>query len=104
MKKLEIIVRKDKLDDTVKAIRKVGVGGLSVMSVQGQGAEDAPLVGDYYTRYMILTVVDDSKVDDILKKVGNAASTGEKGDGKVFISNIDEVMDLTTKECGHKIL
>ena len=104
MKKLEIIVRKEKLDDTLKAINKVGVGGLSISEVQGQGAEEEPLVGQTYTRSMIMTVVEDDKVNPILKAVGDAACTETKGDGKIFVSNIEEVMDLCTKECGHTVL
>ena len=104
MKKLEIILRKEKLDDAIKAIKKVGVGGLSVSEVQGQGAEEEPLVGKFYTRSMIMTVVEDDKVNPILKSVGDAACTETKGDGKIFISNIEEVMDLCTKECGHTVL
>ena len=104
MKKLEIIVRKEKLDDALKAINKVGVGGLSISEVQGQGAEEEPLVGQTYTRSMIMTVVEDDKVNPILKAVGDAACTETKGDGKIFVSNIEEVMDLCTKECGHTVL
>ena len=104
MKKLEIILRKEKLDDAIKAIKKIGVGGLSVSEVQGQGAEEEPLVGQSYTRSVIMTVVEDEKVNPILKSVGDAACTETKGDGKIFISNIEEVMDLCTKECGHTVL
>ncbi len=104
MKKLEIILRKEKLDDAIKAIKKVGVGGLSVSEVEGQGAEEDPLVGQSYTRSVIMTVVDDDKVNPILKAVGDAACTETKGDGKIFVSNIEEVMDLCTKECGHTVL
>ena len=104
MKRLDIIVKSDKLDDTVKAIKKVGVGGVSTLQVKGQGREEQPLVGSSYTRGMIITIVEDSKVDPILTAVGNVACTNSKGDGKVFISNVEEVMDICTKECGHKLL
>jgi len=104
MKKLEIILRTEKRDAAIKAIKKVGVGGLSVSEVQGQGAQEEPLVGNFYTRAIITTVVEDEKVNPILKAVGDAACTETKGDGKIFISNIEEVMDLCTKECGHTVL
>jgi len=104
MKKLEIILRKEKQDDAIKAIRKVGVGGLSVSEVKGQGSEEKPIVGDFYTKSIITTVVEDDKVNSLLKAVGDAACTETKGDGKIFISNIEEVMDLCTKECGHIVL
>ena len=104
MKRLDIFLRKEKAADAVKAIKKVGVGGLSILDVQGQGAEEEPLVGDTYTRRLIITVVEDDKVDPILKAVGDAACTSTKGDGKIFISDVSEVMDLCTKECGYKVL
>ncbi len=104
MKKLEIIIRTEKRDAAVQAIKKVGVGGLSVSEIQGQGAQEEPLVGNYYTRALIVTVVEDDKVNPILKAVGDAACTETKGDGKIFVSNIEEVMDLCTKECGYTVL
>lgn len=104
MKKLEIIVRSDKLDATVNAIRKVGIGGLSSWQIQGQGAEEPPLVGQYYTKSMISVVVGDDKVESLLRAIGDAACTKNKGDGKVFISDIEEIMDICSKECGHRVL
>ena len=104
MKRVEIIIRNDKTDEVVKAIKKNKVGGLTVLQVQGQGAEDLPLVGQYYTRGMIITVVEDSKVDGVLNSIAKVACTNTKGDGKVFISNIEEVMDICSNECGHKVL
>ena len=104
MKKLEIVVREEKLESTIKAIRQIGVGGISVWKVQGQGAEEPPLVGDTYTRSMAIVIVEDEKVDPILKAVADVACTETKGDGKVFVSNIEEVLDICSKECGHKVL
>ena len=104
MKKLDIILRTEKRDTAIQAIRKIGVGGLTVTEVKGQGSEEQPLVGDFYTRTKITTIVEDEKVNPILKAVGDAACTETKGDGKIFISNVEEVMDLCTKECGHTVL
>ncbi len=104
MKRLDIIVKTEKVEDTVKAIKAVGVGGVSILQIQGQGSEEAPLVGSNYARGMIITIVEDSKVSPILTAVGNVACTNTKGDGKVFISNVEEVMDICSKECGHTIL
>lgn len=104
MKRLDIIVRDEKTNDVVKAIKKLGVGGVSVLKIQGQGSEDDPIVGSYYARGMIITVVSDEKVESILKAVKKTASTKSKGDGKVFISDVNEVMDLATGECGHMVL
>ena len=100
MKKVEAIVSKDKLDQIVQAIRKVGVGGLTVGNCQGQGAEEPPLVGEYFSRHWIATVVDDDKVTNIMDAIANAGCTKSKGDGKIFVTNIEESMDICTKEKG----
>ena len=104
MKRLDIIVRDNYIDQVVKAIKKIGVGGLSVSQVKGQGAQEDPLVGNYYTRGCIMTVVEDQKVDPILAAVKKIACTNTKGDGKIFISNVEGIMDICTGDSGHKIL
>ena len=100
MKKLEIIVRPELKDKVVSAIKKVGVGGVTVYNVQGQGSEDPPLVGQYFSKDMIICVVDDPKLDDILNSIANVACTGQKGDGKVFVTTIDDALDICTKKRG----
>ncbi len=100
MKRVEAIVPKTSLEKVVKAIRKVGVGGLTVATCQGQGATEPPLVGEYYSRNWIVTVVDDSKVDDIMAAIANAGCTKSKGDGKIFVTNVEQSMDICTKHKG----
>ena len=100
MKKVEAIVRPGAKDAVIAAIKKVGVGGVTVHQVQGQGAQDPPLVGQYFSKDMIICVVDDPKLDEILDAISNAACTGTKGDGKVFVTNIDDALDLCTKKRG----
>ena len=106
MKKIEAIVQTGLRDKVVSAIKKNGVGGVTIRSfkvvsaikkngvggvtihqVQGQGAQDPPLVGQYFSKDMIICVVDDPKLDDILDSIANVACTGTKGDGKVFGSS-----------------
>ena len=100
MKKIETIVPTHVRDSVVAAIKKVGVGGVTVHQVQGQGAQDPPLVGQYFSRDMIICVADDPKVDEILDAIANVACTGSKGDGKVFVSDIVDALDLCTKKRG----
>lgn len=100
MKRVEAIVPKASLEKVVKAIRKIGVGGLTVTNCQGQGAAEPPLVGEYYSRNWIVTVVDDSKVDDIMTAIANAGCTKSKGDGKIFVTNVEQSMDICTKHKG----
>ena len=100
MKKLEVIVRPEFKDKTVAAIKKFGVGGITLCKVQGQGAADPPLVGQYFSKDMIVCVVDDPKLDDILNAIAHVACTGEKGDGKVFVTPVEDALDICTKKRG----
>ena len=100
MKKIEVIISSRLRDAVVTAIKKHGVGGITINSVQGQGAEDPPLVGQYFTKDMIICVIDDPKLDDILDSITNVACTGTKGDGKIFITSVDDALDLCTKKRG----
>ena len=104
MKKIETVVRPSMKDEVVSAIKKVGVGGITVWHTQGQGAADPPLVGQYFTKEAIVTVVPDSKVDAVLEAIATVACTGSKGDGKVFVTNVEEALDICTKEKGESAI
>ncbi len=100
MKKIEAIVRTELRDNVVSAIKKNGVGGITVHSVKGQGTEDPPLVGQYINREMIICIVDGPKVEEVLDSIASVACTGTKGDGKVFVTGIEDALDLCTKKRG----
>ena len=100
MKKIEAIIQPDMVERVIMAIRKVGVGGLTVIEAQGQGAAEPPLVGQFYPKTIIIIVVDDEKADDVMEKIANTACTRTKGDGKIFITNVEESTDICTKEKG----
>jgi nitrogen regulatory protein P-II 1 len=100
MKKIEVIVRPELKDKTVNAIKKIGVGGVTVCHVQGQGSENPPLVGQYFSKEMIICVVEDPKLDDVLNAIANTACTGTKGDGKVFVTSVEDALDICTKKRG----
>jgi nitrogen regulatory protein P-II 1 len=100
VKKIEVIVRPEFKDKTVSAIKKIGVGGVTIWHVQGQGSENPPLVGQYFSKEMIICVVDDPKLDDVLNAISNVACTGTKGDGKVFVTSVEDALDICTKKRG----
>ncbi len=100
MKKIEAFIQQDMLDPVIKAIRKIGVGGLTVLSAQGQGAAEPPLVGQFFSKNIVVVVVEDEKVDKIMEAIANTACTGAKGDGKIFVTNIEESTDICSKEKG----
>ena len=100
MKKVEAIVNESAQNAVIDAMRKVGITGVTVSKVQGQGAQDPPLVGDFFSRVLVVCVVDDPKVDEILDAIAGAACTGTKGDGKVYVSDICDALDICTKKRG----
>ena len=98
MKRIEAVVQPGIRDKVVGAIKKIGVGGITIWQTQGQGAAEPPLVGQYFSKEAIVTIVPDSKVDTILDAIANVACTGSKGDGKVFVTNVEDALDICTKE------
>ncbi|MDH3735646.1 MAG: P-II family nitrogen regulator [Nitrosopumilus sp.] len=111
MKKIEAIVLPSKEKDIVDALQKTGIGGLTITTGKGRGKGPRlvkPGVGRYIERYNdVLTfviVVDDSKVDEIVSVITDVSHTGSLGDGKIFISTIDEIVDITTKQKGEKYI
>ena len=113
MKRLEAIIREDKLSSVVDALNKIGVGGITVTRSQGRGAGERPQVrvgrgtgtitAEFNSTSTLVTVVDDSKVDSAVSAIMNAASTSKKGDGKIFVTTIDAAYDITTKQKGNNI-
>ena len=104
MKRLDIIVRLDKVNDVVKAINEVGVGGMTVMHARGQGAADPPLVGQFYSREIIVLMIDDSKIDKLKSAIANVACTKLKGDGKIFVSDVEDAFDICSGGSGKDAL
>ena len=100
MKKIEAIISPSTLNQAIRAIRKVGVGGLTIIHTQGLGSADPPLVGQFFSKETLVVVVDDDKVSDIMSAISNVSCTGTKGDGKIFVTNVEESMDICTKERG----
>lgn len=111
MKKIEAVVLASREKDILNALQKSGVGGLTVTPGKGRGkgprnVQSGP--GRYIERYNdVLTffiVVEDSKVDEVVSAITEASHTGNLGDGKIFISTIDDVIDITTKQKGEEYI
>ncbi|MBI2006468.1 MAG: P-II family nitrogen regulator, partial [Nitrosopumilales archaeon] len=89
---------------------KAGSGGVTVAETRGKGAGERPMVGGargtsrYISEYnrtdTITTIVDDSKVDSVVNAILDAAHTGSKGDGKIFVVPVEESYDIGTKQKG----
>ena len=108
MKKIEAIIRPTKLDDIKEALSKDGIVGLTISHVMGCGNQKGrkevfrgtEVTVNLLAKIKIELVVDDSKLDEALKIIINVAQTGEIGDGKIFVYNVEDVIRIRTGERG----
>ena len=102
MKRIETIVQSEISRQVVRAIRDTGVGGVTLIESLGQGAGERPEIGgkqiEFNSTDVIITVVNDSEVESVVSAIMDTAHTGQKGDGKIFVSNIEESFDISTKQ------
>ena len=102
MKRIEAVVQSEVSRDVVRAVRKTGVGGVTLIESLGQGAGERPEIGgkqiEFNATDVILCIVNDSQVNSVISAIMNSAHTGEKGDGKIFVSNVEESYDISTKK------
>ena len=108
MKKVECIIRPFKLDDVKEALREIGVQGMTVSEVRGFGRQKGHTElyrGSEYTiefipKLKIEVIIGDDEVENVIEKVTEAASTGKIGDGKIFVSTVEEAIRIRTGERG----
>lgn len=109
MKKIEVITRPFKLDDVKEAVTKLGIQGMTVTDVRGFGRQrghkevyrGAEYQVDFVPKVKIEIVVDAARVAEVVEAVRNAAKTDQIGDGKIFVTPVDEVVRIRTGETGH---
>lgn len=109
MKKIEAIFSPKYERQVIDALRSFDLGGLTIINGRGRGKGPRKIkegLGRYIEPFaefdILFTVVEDSKVDSILTAIADAAHTGSLGDGKIFVSTVDSMMDITTKQMGEK--
>ncbi len=108
MKKIEAIIKPFKLDEVREALSAIGVTGLTVTEVKGFGRQKghtelyrgAEYVVDFLPKVKIELVVPGNLVDSALDTIVRAARTGKIGDGKIFVSTVEEVLRIRTGETG----
>jgi nitrogen regulatory protein P-II 1 len=112
MKKIEAIIKPFKLDEVKEALADVGVLGLTVTEVKGFGRQKghtelyrgAEYVVDFLPKVKIEVVLADEMVAKALEAIERSAKTGRIGDGKIFVSTVDEVVRIRTGERGEPAL
>ena len=108
MKKIEAVIKPFKLDEVKEALHEIGLQGLTVMEAKGFGRQKghtelyrgAEYVVDFLPKVKIEVVCDDDMVERAVEAIISAARTGRIGDGKIFISPIEEVIRIRTGERG----
>ncbi|MBU1222952.1 MAG: P-II family nitrogen regulator [Gammaproteobacteria bacterium] len=108
MKKIEAIIKPFKLDEVREALSEIGVTGLTVTEVKGFGRQKghtelyrgAEYVVDFLPKVKLEVVVADSLLDRAMESIITAARTGKIGDGKIFVTTVEQVVRIRTGESG----
>jgi nitrogen regulatory protein P-II 1 len=111
-KKIEAIIREEKLNDVKNALREIGIVGLNVFEVRGHGRQGgielAGRTGSYHidmlTKFQINIVLSDHNVDKTIDTICKAARTGQTGDGLIFVYPVEDVIRIRTGERGSEAL
>ena len=108
MKKIEAIIKPFKLDEVKEALQDVGLQGITVTEAKGFGRQKghtelyrgAEYVVDFLPKVKVEIVIGDDQVEGAIEAIQKAAQTGRIGDGKIFISDIEEAIRIRTGETG----
>ncbi|NRB34646.1 MAG: P-II family nitrogen regulator [Rhodobacteraceae bacterium] len=112
MKKVEAIIKPFKLDEVKEALQEVGIQGLSVVEVKGFGRQKghtelyrgAEYVVDFLPKVKIEVILDDDQLDAAIEAIVDAAKTDKIGDGKIFVSPVEQAIRIRTGETGSDAL
>ena len=112
MKLVSAVIKPFKLDDVREALSEIGVQGITVTEVKGFGRQKghtelyrgAEYVVDFLTKVRLDAAVSDELVDQVVEAITKAAHTGKIGDGKIFVSELEQVIRIRTGEAGNDAL
>ncbi|MDA4114616.1 MAG: P-II family nitrogen regulator [Thaumarchaeota archaeon] len=114
MKKIEAVIRREKFEAVDDALKRIGVGGLTLEEVKGRGrtrlVTTVHMRGvwtqeDEYIRHIKLEIIaKDNEVGKVVDTILSSATTGSPGDGKIFVSSVDEFLDIGSKQNGDRAI
>lgn len=112
MKLVTAIIKPFKLDDVREALSEIGVQGVTVTEVKGFGRQKghtelyrgAEYVVDFLPKVKLEAAVNDDLLDQVLEAIARAANSGKIGDGKIFVTNLEQAMRIRTGETGPEAL
>jgi nitrogen regulatory protein P-II 1 len=110
MKKIEAIIRPYKLDDVREALNAIGIRGITVTEIKGYGRQKghtevyrgSEYKIEFLPKIKLEIVVNDPMVEQVISTIIHSSKTGEVGDGKIFISDVDDVIRIRTEESGEE--
>ena len=112
MKKIEAVIKPFKLDEVREALSEIGINGITATEVKGFGRQKghtelyrgAEYVIDFLPKIKLDIIVSDKMVKKVIEAISTAAHIGKIGDGKIFVSNIEEVVRIRTGETGESAI
>ncbi len=111
MKKVEAVFLHKHEKEVVDALRTLELGGFTILPGKGRGRGPRKVkegLGRYVEPFnevdVVFIVVDDSKINSVVSAIANAAHTGSLGDGKIFVSPVEDILDITTLKKGEEFL
>jgi len=114
MKKIEAIVRRERFEQVDAALKAIGINGLTVEEVKGRGRTRMVTTiysrgvwtkeDEYIRHYKIEILVGDNEANRVINAIMSSASTGAAGDGKIFVTSVDEVVDIGSKQSGEQAI
>jgi len=112
MKKIEAVIKPFKLDEVKEALHEIGLQGITVLEAKGFGRQKghtelyrgAEYVVDFLPKVKIEVVLEDDQVERAVEAIQRAAHTGRIGDGKIFITNVEEAIRIRTGERGSEAI
>ena len=112
MKKVEAIIKPFKLDEVKDKLNEIGVQGITVTEVKGFGRQKghtelyrgAEYVVDFLPKVKMEIVIDDAQLEEVVNAIMQAAQTGRIGDGKIFVTNLEEAVRIRTGERGKEAI
>jgi nitrogen regulatory protein P-II 1 len=110
LKKIEAIIREDKLTDVKEALRQIGIVGLNSFEIRGHGRQGGvTLAGrsgtyqvDMLSKIQINIILSEHNLEETIEAILDSAYTGEPGDGLIFVYPVEEVIRIRTRERGHE--
>ena len=112
MKKVEAIIKPFKLDEVKDQLNEIGVKGITVSEVKGFGRQKghaelyrgAEYIVDFLPKIKLEIIVSDELVDDVINAVTKSAQTGRIGDGKIFVTSLEDIIRIRTGERGEEAI